>query len=525
VLLNERHGVHQLVQDELHRKKTVMHPNLEMGDIRAALVVSGEGLDHFAGEQAMVFGLGGGERRFDTFGLVTDRRIIGATGSVRFDARFSDVTQMVYKDSLLDRRIVLHTPTEKVEVFVGDFHQPLGAFLKKLMTVPAERREPPLRPLCVPSESDPTGAIQANAWLGTPDERTTLLLMAVAGAHRRGEMPDNVAQDFVTRIALLHRNIHFGRGMAGGRWLSPIGADDLSNAMVALYGNPLSHEEQPVRTLSFPSSLKDGTGKAAVSSAIGLASAAILGVGWVSTARRRVASFRFMVADTGSTGSFRLQTPNHRELHRDEPGLVMEVDGKLLGVEDDVLARRIAFGWTDKTPQLWAQPQDAVAIRLADLAGAVDRAAFVLGELRPLPLPPEALTSAMPPSVDVSRQPDGKAQVHGMISPDGLSQEAALAIHEQAVAAMDTSAPISQKLNAASKLMLTGAYEEAAHAFREIADAHPEARGDCFGNIGAAHYFVGRYREAIDWYQAAIQNGADPTMMQDNIVEAQQALS
>jgi hypothetical protein len=502
--------VHQLVQEELHRKKTVMHPNIEMGDVRAALAVSGVGLDHFSGEQAMVFGLGGGERRFDTFGLVTDRRICGACHTERFDVRFSEIAQLTYKDSLLDRSILLSTPSEQVRVIVGDFHQPLGAFLRRLTTVPADQREPRTRPLSAPSESDPTGAASANAALGVPDERTTHLLMAIEGGHARGEIPLEIARDFVTRIALLHRSIHFGRGMAEGRWLSPLGADDLSNAMVQLYGSPLSHQEQPVRTLEFPSNLKSGMGKAAVSSAIGLASAAVLGVGWVSTAKRRIARFRFMVADTGSFGSFRLQDPRGRGLHLEEPSLLMEVDGKLLGLEDDILARRVAFGWNAKTPELLLHDPTSVAARLAALAAEADRGLFV--------------TALERDHVSVERD-DHRANVHGMINSEALSHEEALAIHETAVAAMNTSDPISQKLNAASKLMLTGDYEAAANAFREIAEAHPEVRGDCFGNIGAAHYFVGRYQEAIQWYQAAIQNGADLAMMQDNIVEAEQALS
>ncbi len=381
MLLNQRHGVHQLVQDELHRTKTVMHPNIEMKDIRAAIAVSGVGLDHFSGEQVMVLGLGGGEHRFHVFGLVTDRRVFGASGSERFEARFSEIVGVRVADTIFDRKIYLQTQQGEVQVPVGPFQQPLAAFLNRLITAPPAHREPAPTPLATPTESDPTGARSAQRSLGIADARTTMLLSAIEGGHQRGEIPLEVAQDFVLRVMLLHRNIHYGRGMVGGRWISALGADDLSNALVQLFGNPLSHTEHPVRTLELPSNLKSGVGKAAVSSAIGLASAAILGVGWVSTARSRIPWFRFMVADTGSFSSFRVQAPNGRGLHQCEPGLLMQLDGKLLGLEDEILARRIAFGWNEKTPALLGVDPNAVAARLTSLAAAAAPA-------RSVPAPP-----------------------------------------------------------------------------------------------------------------------------------------
>jgi tetratricopeptide (TPR) repeat protein len=202
-----------------------------------------------------------------------------------------------------------------------------------------------------------------------------------------------------------------------------------------------------------------------------------------------------------------------RGLHVAEPGLVMEIDAKLLGIEDDVVARRIAFGWNERTPELWAHAAESVASRLDALAAAADRGAF--------------LSAIAPTSASTSIRTDdrGKADVHGKVGPNGMTEAEALALHEAAVAVLDTSDPVSQRLNAAAKLMLTGAYADAAAAFRQIAETHPEVRGDCFGNIGAAHYFVGRYDEAIAWYQAAIDAGADAQMMQDNIVEARQAIT
>ena len=80
-------------------------------------------------------------------------------------------------------------------------------------------------------------------------------------------------------------------------------------------------------------------------------------------------------------------------------------------------------------------------------------------------------------------------------------------------------------LNTAAGLLFEGQYEAAIEALGRIAEQDPGARSTCYGQIGSAMYFLGRYREAMQWYEAAIYHGADPERMGDAIAEAQRRLT
>lgn len=79
------------------------------------------------------------------------------------------------------------------------------------------------------------------------------------------------------------------------------------------------------------------------------------------------------------------------------------------------------------------------------------------------------------------------------------------------------------KINAAASLLLSGQYQASIDSYLQIAQAHPEHTGTCYGQIGAGLFFMQQYGRAIEYYQAAKQYGADPAMMDENIAEARAA--
>ncbi len=89
---------------------------------------------------------------------------------------------------------------------------------------------------------------------------------------------------------------------------------------------------------------------------------------------------------------------------------------------------------------------------------------------------------------------------------------------------LDDRAPIHREFNEATGLLLDKRYHDAIAAFQAYAERFPERRGDSYGSIGAAHFFLGAYEEAIGWYRAAITHGADAQKMQENIAEAEAKL-
>jgi len=380
MLLNERHPIHDLIQAELRTKHVRMFPDLAGGGIRAALAAAGLGLDHTIGEQAFALADDSAREKYQVFTLVTDRRVCGRfLEQPRYDVRFAHLIGIDKRGGLLPK--LYAQLSDRVETIQAPMvTDPLLRFCSRLVTVPPLEREPPARPLCAPAPDDPSGARQAAAWLGVEDERTSDWLAVVERAHAEGAVPTESAADLVARIVLHHRNVHFGRGMASGRFMSPVSMNDLSNAMVTLFGNPVAHQEQPVRALDFDSRLRSQTGRAIASSAIGLASTALLGIGWVQTARRRGERLRLLVADTGSFASYRLQDTTGRGLEALEPELLASIDVKLLEQEDAILQRRIVLGWGLDTNALLSVDAAAVAERFRSLRG--EARPLVLGTAR-----------------------------------------------------------------------------------------------------------------------------------------------
>ncbi|KOY86187.1 hypothetical protein AD998_08520 [bacterium 336/3] len=101
----------------------------------------------------------------------------------------------------------------------------------------------------------------------------------------------------------------------------------------------------------------------------------------------------------------------------------------------------------------------------------------------------------------------------------GLNVEKAQKMREAFLAVM-TQDDEDKAFNAASGLMLKGAFNETIEAYQELAQKYPNRKGDCESQIGAAYHFLKKYDKAIEYYISAEKNGADQSMMDDNIWEA-----
>lgn len=106
----------------------------------------------------------------------------------------------------------------------------------------------------------------------------------------------------------------------------------------------------------------------------------------------------------------------------------------------------------------------------------------------------------------------------------GISVEEARALHKQYMKLINETEDSHSKMNYAANLITSGQYELCIKVCEKIMEKHPPERGDCELMIGAALYFLGKYLSAIEHYQYALKNGADPNMVADNIQEAEEAL-
>src|SRR5262245_3000950 len=109
---------------------------------------------------------------------------------------------------------------------------------------------------------------------------------------------------------------------------------------------------------------------------------------------------------------------------------------------------------------------------------------------------------------------ENNVQVHAFVGDPGrdltLDEAARLESDLERVLVSDN---VSAKINAAARLMTGRKFEHALAAYRTIGEQHPDRRGTCEGQIGAALYFLGRYEEAIAHYESAIALGEDRDMM------------
>lgn len=119
---------------------------------------------------------------------------------------------------------------------------------------------------------------------------------------------------------------------------------------------------------------------------------------------------------------------------------------------------------------------------------------------------------------------DGTRQMgHVIDAPSGMSMSQALQLHDTVVSKLSP-ADRASAVNAAARLMLEGQYAAAIDAYTKIGESDPEKRGMAASQIGAGHFFLGRYEEAIAWYRHALGHGEDARTMQDNIEEAEAEL-
>lgn len=82
---------------------------------------------------------------------------------------------------------------------------------------------------------------------------------------------------------------------------------------------------------------------------------------------------------------------------------------------------------------------------------------------------------------------------------------------------------MNDELRRAATLMEERRYVDALTAYRAICEQQPAHAAIAASQVGAAYFFLGRFGDAIQWYQYAGQLGCDPQMVAENVAEAEQA--
>jgi tetratricopeptide (TPR) repeat protein len=118
---------------------------------------------------------------------------------------------------------------------------------------------------------------------------------------------------------------------------------------------------------------------------------------------------------------------------------------------------------------------------------------------------------------------DWDAFLSGVLQQSAPSSQAA-SEQRKAVAQIMQSSEFYAKTSVADWLLFEKNHTGAIALYDRIAIDHPEETGFCLRSIGTAHYFLGNYETAIDFYQNALARGEDPEIIAADISEARDAI-
>jgi hypothetical protein len=245
---------------------------------------------------------------------------------------------------------------------------------------PALRTFGPARPPPV-TPQDPTGAYAAAQAMGTADPRTWVPLRSLGAAHRHGRVSTPDATSLVFPMIELARSVTYGRGSSPPGWRSILPRPVLSLALRMALGEPDAVFPAPGGEIfDFAIGDKSGAGRAAMSSALGLALFVTAGVGWITTSHgHALARVRVPTADLPGGSTFQLLGTSGTQWMSLSLYWWRTVDAihqSLLRLEARYLLGLVLFGPRRPPADLLTLPREALEAAAAPLVGPRNLAAF-----------------------------------------------------------------------------------------------------------------------------------------------------
>lgn len=344
-------------------------PNIDGPRFRRAIAGMG-GLDHLSADAPIAFA--DDTPDFECSVILTEQRLIARGSGGVVEIRHADLLGAQTNDPSRADRLYVAAHGQMHEIHPCRSAAPIAAFLYCVAQLPPADRAPPPRDLAPRTGADPTGALAARAAVQSGDPRVLPIMGMAHEGFAQGKGPAQMAADFVTRAALLDRTLVFGRGMRQGWWLSPLAGPDLVYAFTRMLGAPRD-VAQDGETFVYDFTLRSGgsAGGAVASSAVGLASLAILGVGWVSTPGTVSVPIRLRVLPRDTGCGFSLYE-GPAPLSVSSADLVSRLFEGLPRIEARLLLERATYGWQLPPEQLDDLPIEDLAARVFATIGPVD---------------------------------------------------------------------------------------------------------------------------------------------------------
>lgn len=371
-----------------HARSILVSPKIRVGptNMRAdaliydAVAMLGSGVDPFAQETPLAIIADPDD--ISELVLLTDQRLLAVTPNGPVYAPYAALTTVQPGGKgLISASITMHAQGAvqvlKLEKLM-DEAQLLGRFLFDLTRAPPhERRAPPVP--FNPGADDPTGAKAALATDAGADPQLGVVFDAILGALARNELSPAVGRDLVERARLAYRMEQYARGMYQGMWISPLPPTDLACLCGRVLGPSSNVAMDPSGALMGefvlrgPGPTGADLGKAAVSTAAGLAVGLLFGVGWVSVPRGpRVTRVRALIRPAPWGSGFMLSNEEYggsKPLTQASPFLFAKLDEALSKGEQQLLFLRSLYGWNADPNALLSLTAEAVSARVRELTG------------------------------------------------------------------------------------------------------------------------------------------------------------
>ncbi|MEZ4301088.1 MAG: hypothetical protein R3B70_39495 [Polyangiaceae bacterium] len=361
-------------------KKLDMGGRASRRKLANAAAASSIWVDTLAGERIVAYGdetvLGKG----DEYLLLTDRRLLARAHGEMKDVPYARITGVRLQKVTLAQRLVIDMMggSASVDLVTLDDDAPAVAqFLNGVAALPYDQRWSP--PAQLASPSDPSGAGALLADLPVPDPRIPILLRLAQAGVASGAMSVEAARDHVERARLFAANAAVGRGMSQGARLSPLHGEDLVAVLRETLGAPVGVTgDATTRVLDFQLTQGGSVGRAAASTAVGLAALAIVGVGWVSQPGRRTTVLRVRMRHLGSATGFSVFDlgSTQRDLAEEDPEMLEGLLESCAAAEPVLLLGRMLWGWQAQVGAILATPPQAFAEAVGRAIGWTDLAPF-----------------------------------------------------------------------------------------------------------------------------------------------------
>lgn len=336
-------------------KPKYLYQNLAPDVIHKSVLAYNAGLDHLQGERMIAVFNDSDKERYSLGAILTDRRLIQ-----RHDKNYNSVPYRSMSGPITTGggavtnafiQIVQDGTPVKMTT-LSNKH--IARFLEELLKLPVEQR----------------AAERLKPQMPT-DGRMQAIVAAISGAEGNGLYDTNAANSLTHKALMLQATIRYGRGMVGDQWMVFLNPADLRSYLNALFGEAVNESaDENGDTLVYFNLKNRGkqATKAAVSSAVGLAATAVLGVGWVSTPGRSINELAVRISDRGSFSGFKLFA-NYKGNYIPAggifeggigPAFMHGVSRALFKLEAQILLSQALFGLTSPYVALAPENLDAV---------------------------------------------------------------------------------------------------------------------------------------------------------------------